>query len=207
MFVELVYGFWTNSLGLISDAFHMLFDSTALAIGLYASVISKWEPNRIFTYGYGRVEVLSGFINGIFLCFIAFSIFIKSIERLIQPQEVSTEKLLLVSVLGLCVNLVGIVAFHGAHSHGGGHGHSHGAKKKEDDHADGHAHNDKHHGHHGHKEEEEEHSENLYAIFLHILADTLGSVGVIISSLLIDWYGWLIVDPICSLCISLAIFF
>jgi len=83
-----------------------------------------------FTYGYGRVEVLSGFINGIFLCFIAFSIFIKSIERLIQPQEVSTEKLLLVSVLGLCVNLVGIVAFHGAHSHGGGHGHSHGAKKK-----------------------------------------------------------------------------
>jgi zinc transporter 5/7 len=56
MFVELIYGFWTNSLGLISDAFHMLFDCTALAIGLYASVISKWEPNRIFTYGYNLSE-------------------------------------------------------------------------------------------------------------------------------------------------------
>ena len=52
MFVELVYGFWTNSLGLISDAFHMLFDCTALGIGLYASVIAKWEPNQVFTYGY-----------------------------------------------------------------------------------------------------------------------------------------------------------
>jgi len=52
MFVELIYGFWTNSLGLISDAFHMLYDCTALAIGLWASVISKWEPNHNFTYGF-----------------------------------------------------------------------------------------------------------------------------------------------------------
>lgn len=28
--VEFLYGFWTNSLGLISDAFHMLFDCSAL---------------------------------------------------------------------------------------------------------------------------------------------------------------------------------
>ena len=33
-FVELFYGFLTNSLGLISDAFHMFFDCTALLIGL-----------------------------------------------------------------------------------------------------------------------------------------------------------------------------
>lgn len=58
MFVELVYGFWTNSLGLISDAFHMLFDCTALGIGLYASVIAKWEPNQVFTYGYVVILVL-----------------------------------------------------------------------------------------------------------------------------------------------------
>lgn len=43
-------------------------------------------------------------------------------------------------------------------------------------------------------------------IFLHILADTLGSVGVIISSALIWLYDWKIVDPICSLCIAILIF-
>jgi zinc transporter 5/7 len=52
MFVELTYGWWTNSLGLISDAFHMLFDCMALAIGLYASILKDWEANNIFTYGY-----------------------------------------------------------------------------------------------------------------------------------------------------------
>lgn len=50
-FVELVYGVWTNSLGLISDGFHMLFDCSALVMGLYAAVMSRWKPTRIFSYG------------------------------------------------------------------------------------------------------------------------------------------------------------
>lgn len=45
-----------------------------------------------------------------------------------QPPEITTDRLLLVSVFGLCVNLVGMFAFQHAHSHGGAacdHGHSH----------------------------------------------------------------------------------
>jgi len=42
-------------------------------------------------------------------------------------------------------------------------------------------------------------------VFLHILADTLGSVGVIVSSLLIENFGWNIADPICSLFIATMI--
>ena len=42
-------------------------------------------------------------------------------------------------------------------------------------------------------------------VFLHVLADTLGSVGVIISSLLVEKFGWLIADPISSLLISVLI--
>jgi zinc transporter 5/7 len=38
-----------------------------------------------------------------------------------------------------------------------------------------------------------------------VLADTLGSVGVIISTLLIEWFGWIIADPICSFCLSVLI--
>jgi Co/Zn/Cd efflux system component len=54
MFVELLYGVWTNSLGLITDACHMLFDCTALFIALYAEVISQWDANQVFSYGYDR---------------------------------------------------------------------------------------------------------------------------------------------------------
>ena len=50
-FVELFYGVWTNSLGLISDSFHMFFDCTGLLAGLVASVITRWKANDKFSYG------------------------------------------------------------------------------------------------------------------------------------------------------------
>eukprot|EP00123_Amoebidium_parasiticum_P001849 comp13050_c0_seq1/m.8322 comp13050_c0_seq1/g.8322 ORF comp13050_c0_seq1/g.8322 comp13050_c0_seq1/m.8322 type:complete len:406 (-) comp13050_c0_seq1:536-1753(-) len=188
-FVELAYGMWTNSLGLISDSFHMLFDCTALLVGLICSVVARWPKNDRFTYGYQRADVLAGFVNGVFLVFVAFFVFTESVERIMEPPEVNTDRLLLVSVLGFAVNLVGIFVFqHGGqmahgHSHDGGHGHSHGG-------------------------DESLGGKNLImeGVFLHVLADTLGSVGVIISSICMQWFGWMYADPICSMCIALMIF-
>ncbi|CAG5135470.1 unnamed protein product [Candidula unifasciata] len=208
-FVELLYGVWTNSLGLISDGFHMLFDCSALVMGLYASIMVRWKATRIFSYGFDRVEVLSGFINGLFLVVIAIFVFAEALGRLFEPPEVKTERLLTVSVLGLLVNLVGIFVFqsslsHG-HSHGGGHGHSHGG---------GHGHS--HGGGHGHSHGSSQdtcstsghshHNTNMEGVFLHVVADTMGSVGVIVSTLLIESFGWNIADPICSLFIATMIF-
>ncbi|KAJ1796152.1 hypothetical protein LPJ59_003925, partial [Coemansia sp. RSA 2399] len=105
MLVQMAYGYITNSLGLISDAIHMLFDCLALAVGLVAAVMSKWPPNETFTFGYGRIEILSGFANGVFLMLISVSIFFEAIERLIYPPEMNTHRLLLVSFGGLVVNL------------------------------------------------------------------------------------------------------
>jgi zinc transporter 5/7 len=102
-FVELVYGVWTNSLGLISDGFHMLFDCSALVMGLFAAVISQWKPTRVFSYGFGRIEVLSGFINGLFLIVIAIFVFIEGVGRLFEPPEIKTDRLMFVSAGGLLV--------------------------------------------------------------------------------------------------------
>ncbi|TMW48124.1 hypothetical protein DOY81_006797 [Sarcophaga bullata] len=231
-FVELFYGIWTNSLGLISDSFHMFFDCTGLLAGLAASVITKWKANERFSYGFVRAEVLAGFVNSLFLIFVAFFILSEGVERLIEPPEVKHERLFVVSVLGLLVNLVGIYAFnHGGHGHshgggghghshggGGGHGHSHGG-------GSGHSHSNNHlnsnnhqtillddgHGHshsHGHSLSDEvsgSNSQIMRGVFLHILADTLGSVGVIISAVLMHLFGWMIADPICSIFIALLI--
>ncbi|KAM8704281.1 hypothetical protein ACLKA7_008821 [Drosophila subpalustris] len=228
-FVELFYGILTNSLGLISDSFHMFFDCTGLLAGLAASVITKWKANDKFSYGYVRAEVLAGFVNSLFLLFIAFFILSEGVERLIEPPEVKHERLFVVSVLGLLVNLVGIYAFnHGGghgHSHGGGggHGHSHGGGSN---HGHSHSHNDlSNHNHqaitldngHGHSHDHGSHghshdlsgsgsnSQIMRGVFLHILADTLGSVGVIISAVLMQMFGWMIADPICSIFIAILI--
>ncbi|XP_023148772.2 zinc transporter 7 isoform X1 [Amphiprion ocellaris] len=247
-FVELMYGIWSNSLGLISDSFHMFFDCTALLAGLAASVISRWRSNDSFSYGYVRAEVLAGFVNGLFLIFTAFFIFSEGVERALEPPDVHHERLLPVSVAGLLVNLVGIFVFqHGGHGHSHGegghghshslfngslnHGHSHGGHDHQNKHADrhshgghGHSHDGHGHGHehshggHGHSHEEPHcHDEQLHTpgkgaskqilqgVLLHIIADTLGSIGVIISALLMQKYELMIADPICSMLIALLI--
>ncbi|XP_039538777.1 zinc transporter 7 [Pimephales promelas] len=233
-FVELSYGIWSNSLGLISDSFHMFFDCTALLAGLAASVISRWRSNDSFSYGYVRAEVLAGFVNGLFLIFTAFFIFSEGVERALEPPDVHHDRLLPVSIAGLLVNLVGIFVFqHGGHGHshdGGGHGHSHslfngnvGHGHSHGDH--GHSHESKHghdhghsHGGHGHSHDDphchddQSHTPGkgaskqiLQGVFLHIVADTLGSVGVIISAILMQKYDLMIADPICSMLIALLI--
>ncbi|CRK99456.1 CLUMA_CG012672, isoform A [Clunio marinus] len=216
-FVELLYGVWTNSLGLISDSFHMFFDCTGLLAGLAASVITKWKANDKYSYGYVRVEVLAGFVNSLFLLFISFFILSESVERLIEPPEVKHERLFVVSILGFIVNLVGIYAF----QHGGAHGHSHGGGSSHSHSHNSHSiHNDRemllnnHHGHshdsgashHGHSHSlDTGNSQIMRGVFLHILADTLGSVGVIISAILMHLFGWMIADPICSMFIAILI--
>jgi zinc transporter 5/7 len=46
------------------EAIHMAFDCLALGVGLYASVMASWKPDERYSFGYGRVETLSGFANG-----------------------------------------------------------------------------------------------------------------------------------------------
>ncbi|KAL1538614.1 zinc transporter 5-like [Salvia divinorum] len=150
MVVEFVAGFMSNSLGLISDACHMLFDCAALAIGLYASYISRLPANGQFNYGRGRFEVLSGYANAVFLVLVGALITLESFERILDPQEISTSSLLSVSVGGLVVNMVGLVFFHEEHHHAhGGSGscsHSHHSHGEE---AHSHEHHRDHHSQHG----------------------------------------------------------
>jgi len=243
----------------------MAFDCMAIGMGLIASVMATWPPNEQFTYGFGRIETLSGFANGIFLILISIFIVFEAIERLLDPPDMNTSKLLLVSSLGLGVNLFGMFAMGGhhhgpGHSHSHGHGHSHGHshshshahshsppktpphKAEEHTHQHGHhepqnhhndvrlqtglpgspitpsycfehpyeAHGDHSHGHTEHSEDHESYhhegsSANMRGVFLHVMADTLGSVGVIISTLLIQYYGWTGFDPIASLFIAVMI--
>lgn len=71
MAIEVVAGLWSGSLALLADAGHMLTDSAALALALFAVVVSRRPPDARRTYGYGRMRVLAAFINGLGLLVIA----------------------------------------------------------------------------------------------------------------------------------------
>ncbi|CAF1665825.1 unnamed protein product, partial [Adineta ricciae] len=147
--VELVVGNITNSLALVADAFHMLSDLIALAIGLIVVRIAK-RRSDINTFGWVRAEVVGANINSVFLLALCLTIIFDTIKRYIQPESIENPTLLLiVGSVGLGINIIGLFLFQGfhGHSHGGGsdvheaHGHSH--KSTERDHGHSHKHKTK----------------------------------------------------------------
>jgi len=218
MLVELIVGNLTNSMALVADSFHMLSDVVALVIAYVSITMSpkEWSKN---TFGWARAEVVGALVNSVFLVALCFSITVESIKRFLEPEEIKDPKLILiVGGVGLGINLVGMLLFGDV-----GHGHSHGGsdspKKKSDEQVNGHGHShekENGHGHshgghgHGHSSDAASsgHSMNITGVFLHVLADALGSVVVCITSLVImltDWEYRFYLDPVLSLVIVLII--
>ncbi len=102
--VELVGGILTNSLALLTDAWHMLNHIFALVFALTAAWLALRPITTKRTYGYYRVEILAAFLNGIFLWAVAVFIFYEAIQRVQHPAEVESLNMLIIAVLGLVAN-------------------------------------------------------------------------------------------------------
>jgi cobalt-zinc-cadmium efflux system protein len=102
--IELVGGILTNSLVLLTDAWHMLNDVSALAFALIAAWFAQRPVSIKRTYGYYRTEILAAFLNGIFLWAIVVFIFYEAIQRIQQPAEVKSLEMLIIAVFGFMAN-------------------------------------------------------------------------------------------------------
>lgn len=114
MVVEVVGGYLSGSIALISDAGHMFTHSFAISISLVAIFIARRPPCHHRTFGLYRAEILAAFVNGLFLLVVAGLVIYESIERIISPQEVLVPPMLLIALLGLAVNVVSIAILQGA---------------------------------------------------------------------------------------------
>ena len=63
--VELVGGFWSNSLALIGDDGPMVADSASLLFALIANIVARRGVDNDHSFGHNRNEVLAAFVNGI----------------------------------------------------------------------------------------------------------------------------------------------
>ena len=106
MFVEFVGGYLTNSLALISDAGHMLSDSVALGLSLSALIFGARAATSSKTYGYKRFEILAALLNGIVLVLLSIFIFKEAIGRLSSPPHVIGRGMMIISIIGLIINIV-----------------------------------------------------------------------------------------------------
>jgi len=103
--VEVIAGFWSGSLALLSDAGHMVTDSTALGLAALAAWLARKPPSNRHTYGLVRLEILAALFNSLLMLGLIAFIVIEAIDRLANPQPVMGGTVMLVAFIGMLVNL------------------------------------------------------------------------------------------------------
>lgn len=102
---EILGGIFSGSLALLSDAFHNLGDSASILMGYFAQVIGSRPETERRTYGYRRAEILSAFLNSLFLIIVSIFLMVEAVRRLFHPQPVDGKLMLIVAVIGFIANL------------------------------------------------------------------------------------------------------
>ena len=170
---EIVAGYYTGSMALLADGFHMATHAGALGVAAAAYVYAKRHvANPRYSFGTGKVGELAGFASALILFMIALGIAIVSAIRLANPVPVAFGNATLVAVLGLAVNIASAFLLSGSPGHDHGHDHDH---------------------HHGHSQG---HDNNMRAAYIHVLADALTSVLAIVALLAGRYLGWIWLDPL-----------
>jgi cation diffusion facilitator family transporter len=172
MVIEIIGGWYYNSMALLADGWHM--SSHVLALGL--SVIAyaaarRYSNDSRFAFGTWKIEVLGGFSSALFLIGIAGLMLVQSVERLISPSSIHYDQAILLAAMGLTVNLICAWLLKGEHHHHHEHGH--------------------HHEHHHHHEDL-----NLRAAYIHVLTDAATSVLAIIALFSGKIWGAAWLDPV-----------
>jgi cobalt-zinc-cadmium efflux system protein len=167
MFAEVIGGLVTGSLALLADAAHMLSDNIALGLALFAFWLAAKPPTPNRSFGYNRAEILAALFNGITIVAVSIWIFYEAYNRFQDPPEVLGGWMMVVAVIGLVVNLAGMLIL--TRSAG--------------------------------------ENLNMQGALRHVLADLLGSIGVIAAALIILVTGWSYADPLISVFIGVLILF
>lgn len=101
---EVVGGWATNSLALLTDGVHMLTDVAALGLTWFSLWIGTRPANPQKTFGYYRAEILAAFVNGVVLCGLVAFIVVEAWQRLHTAPPVAARGMLAIAALGLAVN-------------------------------------------------------------------------------------------------------
>lgn len=107
--IEAAYGFWANSMALLADAGHNLSDVLGLVLAWGATGLAKRPPSRRFSYGLRGATILAALANAVILLFAVAFIVYHAVMRLIIPDLVEGETVIIVAAIGIVIN--GITAW------------------------------------------------------------------------------------------------
>jgi cobalt-zinc-cadmium efflux system protein len=101
---EVVFGLLFNSMAILSDAIHDFGDSISVGLSWLFQRYSRKEPSNRFSFGHQRFSLMGALITSVVLLVGSVLLFARSIPRLLAPEEVNAEGMLLISVLAIAMN-------------------------------------------------------------------------------------------------------
>jgi cobalt-zinc-cadmium efflux system protein len=101
---QVVGGILSGSLALLSDALHNFSDVLSLVVSYIANRLTKKEASLHKTFGYKRAEILAAFVNASTLIIVAVLLIIEAIKRFQNPQEIESNLVIWLSLLGIIAN-------------------------------------------------------------------------------------------------------
>ncbi len=102
-------GLISGSLALLSDALHNFSDVISLVISYIANKLAKKKASLYRTFGYKRAEILAAFINAVTLIVVAILLIFEAIERFKNPQEIESNLVIWLSLLGIVANGISVL--------------------------------------------------------------------------------------------------
>ncbi|KAM9410112.1 putative proton-coupled zinc antiporter SLC30A4 isoform 1-T3 [Pholidichthys leucotaenia] len=200
---EIIGGYVSNSLAIMTDAVHMLADVVGILFSLLALWLSTKPPTKRFTFGLHRLEVISAVVSVLLIYILTAVLVYEAVQRTIhQDFNIDGDIMLITAAVGVAVNLImgfllnqgGHLHSHG-HGHAHGHGHSHGLAATSGSQSAGSGQQQKPHG-----------SLAVRAAFIHALGDLLQSIGVLIAAYIVRFKPDLkLADPICTYIFSVLV--
>ena len=107
--IELIGGFLTNSVAILSDAVHDFGDSISLALAWYFQKMSNRGSTKEYTYGYKRFSLLGAIVNSVVLVTGSVYIIFEAMSRLFSPQQTNAKGMFILAIIGIIINGIAVL--------------------------------------------------------------------------------------------------
>jgi len=113
MLAEIGFGFYTNSMALLADGWHMAAHVLAIGLTWFAYAFArKHKHNTRFRHGTDKIYSLAGYTSAVILIAVAVIMAIESIERIMTPEPIKFIQAIAVACIGLVVNGISALVLH-----------------------------------------------------------------------------------------------
>ena len=106
---EFIGGIFTGSVAIISDAVHDLGDAASIGVAFFLEKKSKKQPDEKYTYGYSRYSVVGSLFTTLILLLGSILVVYNAVLRMITPNEVYYDGMIIFAVIGISVNLTAAI--------------------------------------------------------------------------------------------------